>query len=504
MTERTRKKVVVATLLTVAALTLAYLSYAFAQRQMTRPRRAKNSKTITVKPGESFQQALDTAEPGEEIILTAGVAYTGNFVLPIKSGDAYVTVRSSRCDELPSGQRISPAQESLTAKLLTPNVSPVLLAPVRSHHFKFECITFTQGPTVGEFGYNLIQLGEGAAYEKQKSAADVPHHFEIDRCIIRARDDRTALQRGVTLNSAHTTIKNSYISDIKWAGVETQAVGGWNGPGPFVIENNYLEAAGINVLFGGAATPIPNLVPSDITIRNNRLYKRPEWQGRGYSVKNLFELKNARRVTFTGNDCENSWPDGQTGWAAVLNAFAEGPSSAVEDVMIASNIFRNIANGVNLRGMEATDKVPRMKRISIVDNLFEKMGAFSGEGKAFQVLSGSESLAFDHNTVRGRVTAVLILDALPGQLHKDLSFTNNVAPHGDYGVFGSGGSIAIAALNKFASEWSFAGNALYAKPNYVTQPYPPGNYFPSTENGVTSLRGTDGKPVGARTISHNE
>ena len=26
---------------------------------------------------------------------------------------------------------------------------------------------------------------------------------------------------------------------------------GWNGPGPFLIENNYLEAAGENIMFGG-------------------------------------------------------------------------------------------------------------------------------------------------------------------------------------------------------------------------------------------------------------
>jgi hypothetical protein len=381
---------------------------------------------------------------------------------------------------------------------MTPNVSPVLLAPVRSHHFKFECVTFTQAPAVKEWGYNLIQLGEGGPNENQKTLADVPHHFEFDRCIVRTRDERTSLQRGITLNSASTTVTNSYIAGIKWAGVETQAIGGWNGPGPFLIENNYLEAAGINVLFGGAVTPIPDLVPSDITIRNNRLYKRPEWQGKGFAIKNLLELKNARRVIFTGNDCENSWPDGQTGWAVILNAFADGPSSAVEDVEIVKNTFRNVSNGINLRGMDATDKATRMKRIKIADNLIENLGAFSGEGKAFQVLNGTEAVSFDHNTVRGHVSSVLLLDTLPGQIHKGLSFTNNLSPHGEYGLFGNGGSIAAAALDKFASDWSFAGNALYAKPDVVQQPYPPHNFFPRLESAASSLKGTDGQNVGVR------
>jgi hypothetical protein len=500
MNERGRKKILLTLLLVAGVLILAYLSYAVEQRQATRARRAAGSgaKTITVKPGQSFQSALDAAEAGDEIVLVAGTAYTGNFVLPKISGSAFVTVRSSRCSEIPAGERINPNQETLTATLMTPNVGPVLLAPARSHHYKFECLTFTQAPTVKDWGYNLIQLGEGSQDEHQKTLADVPHDFGFDRCIVRTRDDRTSLQRGITLNSASTTITNSFIAGIKWAGVETQAVAGWNGPGPFLIENNYLEAAGINILFGGAVTPIPNLVPSDIVIRNNRLYKRPEWQGKGFAVKNLLELKNARRVTITGNDCENSWPDGQTGWAVILNAFADGPSSAVEDVEISKNFFRNVSNGINLRGMDAADLATRMKRIKIADNLIENLGAFSGEGKAFQVLNGTEAVSFDHNTVRGHVSSVLILDALPGQVHKGLSFTNNLSPHGEYGLFGNGGSIAAAALDKFASGWSFAGNALYAKPDFVKQSYPPRNFFPKLESAALALKGTDGQPVGVR------
>jgi len=500
MNKRGGNKLLITLLLVGGVVILAYLSYAFAQQQATRPRRSggPGAKSITVKSGQSFQSALDAAEAGDEIVLTAGVSFTGNFVLPKKSGTSFITVRSSRCSEIPAGEKINPNQEALTATLMTPNVSPVLLAPARSHHFKFECLTFTQASTVKDWGYNLIQLGEGGANENQKTLADVPHHFEFDRCIVRTRDERTSLQRGITLNSAATTITNSYIAGIKWAGVETQAIAGWNGPGPFLIENNYLEAAGINILFGGAVTPIPNLVPSDITIRNNRLYKRPEWQGKGFAIKNLIELKNAQRVTITGNDCENSWPDGQTGWAVILNAFADGPSSAVEDVEIVKNTFRNVSNGINLRGMDTTDKAPRMKRIKIADNLIENLGAFSGEGKAFQVLNGTEAVSFDHNTVRGHVSSVLILDILPGQVHKKFSFTNNLSPHGEYGVFGNGGSIATDALNKFASEWTFAGNALYDKPDFVKQPYPPRNFFPRLESAALALKGTDGLQVGVR------
>ena len=65
--------------------------------------------------------------------------------------------------------------------------------------------------------------------------------------------------------------------------MDTQAIGGWNGPGPYLIENNYLEAAGENVMFGGADPTIPNLVPSDITLRLNHLIKPRSWQQADHS-----------------------------------------------------------------------------------------------------------------------------------------------------------------------------------------------------------------------------
>ena len=54
-------------------------------------------------------------------------------------------------------------------------------------------------------------------------------------------------KRGFTLNGTRITILNSYVSDIKAVNADSQAINGYNGAGPFTIENNYLEAAGENV-----------------------------------------------------------------------------------------------------------------------------------------------------------------------------------------------------------------------------------------------------------------
>ena len=88
------------------------------------------------------------------------------------------------------------------------------------------------------------------------------------------------------------------------------------GPGPFRIENNLLEGAGESLLFGGADPAIAGLVPSDIVIRRNLIRKPPAWRGR-WTVKNLLELKSARRVRIEANVLEHNWADAQNG-AAVL------------------------------------------------------------------------------------------------------------------------------------------------------------------------------------------
>src|SRR5205823_7269809 len=130
----------------------------------------------------------------------------------------------------------------------------------------------------------------------QTSLATVPSNLTLDRLYVHGDADR-GQKRAVALNSAQTTIVGCYVSDVKAIGQDSQAIAGWNGPGPYTIENNYLEAAGENIIFGGSDPAIPNLTPSDITVRGNHLTKQLIWRSQPtWNVKNLFELKNAQRV----------------------------------------------------------------------------------------------------------------------------------------------------------------------------------------------------------------
>ena len=111
------------------------------------------------------------------------------------------------------------------------------------------------------------------------------------------------------MNGAHQAVLGSYVSDFHELSADSQAIKGWTGPGPLLIENNYLEGAGENVIFGGADPSVVGLVPSDIVVRGNLLHKPLSWRWRKqrWSVKNLFELKSARRVLIENNSFVNNW-----------------------------------------------------------------------------------------------------------------------------------------------------------------------------------------------------
>ena len=67
---------------------------------------ASLAATIVVPSGGDLQAAINSAVPGDTIVLDAGGTYRGPFTLPKKSGDAYITIQSSRAGEITG--RVSP------------------------------------------------------------------------------------------------------------------------------------------------------------------------------------------------------------------------------------------------------------------------------------------------------------------------------------------------------------------------------------------------------------
>lgn len=232
-----------------------------------------HAATIEVKAGGDLQAAINTAQPGDTIVLAAGFTYVGNFLLGVKSGSSYITIRTADRPGLPASSiRVSPSHAPLLAKIRSNNAAAAVRTAPGAHHWRLQLLEF---PSTLEGYGDILQIGDGSS--AQTLPAHVPYGIELDRLYIHG-DPVMGQKRGVALNAADVGIRNCYISDIKAVGVDAQAIGGWNGPGPFMIENNYLEASGENMLLGGSDPAIPNLVSENVTFRYNYVSRPMAWR----------------------------------------------------------------------------------------------------------------------------------------------------------------------------------------------------------------------------------
>src|SRR5690349_10666474 len=82
--------------------------------------------THTVPAGGDLQAALDAAQPGDVITLAQGGIYVGNFRLPVKDGDRYITLRTGGTGLPGAGVRMSPHYAPRLAVIKSPNALPAL------------------------------------------------------------------------------------------------------------------------------------------------------------------------------------------------------------------------------------------------------------------------------------------------------------------------------------------------------------------------------------------
>jgi hypothetical protein len=428
---------------------------------------APAGRAVTVPAGGDLQAALNAAQAGDTIVLPARSTFRGSFTVPRTSGEGWIVIRSSAAGDLATGRRVTPADAPKMAKIVGgEGANAAIRTAPGAHHVRFVGIEFTVTP--GAYSTGLVRLGSG----DETSEAELPHHVIVERCWIHGDPGRGG-RRGIALNARHAAVVDSYVSDWKGDGDETQAIAGWNGAGPFKIVNNYLEAAGINLLFGGADPAIANLVPSDIEVRGNHFAKPLAWRGERWTVKNLFELKNARRVLVAGNVLEHTWGQAQSGTAVLIsprNQEGKAPWSVVEDVAFVENVVRGAASGVKISGRDDGQTSGRTRRIVIRNNLFEDIDGkkWNGDGRLFTLLSGTDSVAIEHNTAFPSGSIITV----DGEPNTGFVFRNNVTLSGEYGIKGSGAAAGEPTLRTFFPGARVEGNVFIGRDGAR---YPSGN-----------------------------
>jgi hypothetical protein len=204
-------------------------------------------------------------------------------------------------------------------------------------------------------------------------------------------------------------------------------------------------------------------------------------------VKNLFELKNARRVLIEGNLFERNWVQAQNGFAilfTVRNQSGGAPWSAVQDVTFRHNVLRSSSSGINILGRDNIHPSQQTARIWINNNLFLDIGGrWGGGGRLFQLLSGTTDVVIEHNTAR-QSGAVILAEGIANQ---NFVFRYNLLPH-TFGVIGTGTGVGLQTLSKYFPGAVFESNVLAGDPTKAKL-YPSGNHFPESLDavGFTSL-----------------
>jgi hypothetical protein len=476
------------------------------------------SRQVRVPAGASLQDAINAAQPGDELLLAPGATYVGNFLLPNKGAtSSWIVIRTDLSDAAigAAGTRMTPSRASSAnlAKILTPNIYSTITTNLGANHYRFTGVEI--GATASVAGMNVIvRFGENST--AQNSAATTANNLILDRTYVHG-SSTMQLNRCVMLNSATTAVVDSWLGDCHANGGESQAIVGWNGPGPYLIQNNHLEAGHEVIMFGGGSVTILNQSPSDITVRGNHITRPVAWKG-VWQVKNLIETKHARRVLIEGNVIENTWADAQAGFAFVMKSEDQNwdtPWTQSTDITIRYNRIRNVGNGFNIAANPSGAPAVPAARFVITDNVLENVnvGSFTGEGRSFQLIGGLADIVLMHNTVvsaSGYTSSATTFASLP--VVQRLVVHSNVLHHGAYGIKGDNVGEGTPTLTTYATGFLTTNNAIAN--GGVASSYPANNFFPATlgsigfvdlANGNYRLsassayvgKGYDGRDIGA-------
>jgi len=535
---------------------------------------------INVNAGGDLQSALDSAQCGDTIQLQAGATFTGLFTVPAKGCDAkhWIIIRTSSPDSgLPGEwQRVTPCYAGVRSLLGRPAYScskPTnVLAKVEMQQTGCGPFQLADGANFYRFIGLEITRQDGiqgsAALISNQGTAD---HIIVDRSWLHGNPQDETSNGFAMKGGTYIAVVNSYFNDFHCISLgsctDSHAVSGGigdNQDGPFKIQNNFLEAAGEAVMFGGGPA---TKSPTDITVTNNHFWKPWQWMkgndpfvggadGNPFIVKNHFELKNAVRVLVEANLMENSWGGfTQTGYAILLNPKNQNekdgqnvcPLCQVTDVTVryvrSSHAGGGIvmATALSASGKNGGGAALAGARMSIHDVVLDDLSSsYVGAGNAFAI--GNEWPENPLNTITiNHVTAFpdpgthmfFVGDKIATAPMYGFVFTNNLIVTGRYPIWSTGGgpancaytNVPITTLTNCFTTYTFANNGLITPPaRYGPSSWPANNMFAPTVDYVQFTNfnngnggnyqllpsspyknlGTDGKDLGADIVGLNK
>lgn len=309
-----------------------------------------------------LQAAIDAASFGDVIEIAGGQTISVGATPPtLRNKGACTTpivIRSSKVTNLTPGARVMRTETANLATIYADTGSYTAFAAEQGAEcYRFHGIEFTAHSSFPA-SRALLTFGTQTPtsnYVGDSAESQLPGNISVEQCLFHGHPTTSAgPRRGILAHTRKLEIENSTIYDIKLNGNESNAIGGWNGKGPFFIRNNHLEAGSITTLFGGAQPTISGVRANGVFVYGNHYYRPWTWRRRtkttdpsgqcnsdsnggeywqntangtywncvggtwtsiasgaypagDFYQKNIFELKNAERVDVEGNYFENAW-----------------------------------------------------------------------------------------------------------------------------------------------------------------------------------------------------
>ena len=496
----------------------------------TRP--VPTGSTVAIHSGDNLQAKYNAATCGQDLVLDDGATFTGAFVFNKQcSAPNWILVEGTGCN---AGTVAIPRYATSS----TTNAGTLIAAPAMTHYATVRStigvppLSTTDGSNIpGKYNYfgclevsssvsqgSLVSITNGLA---ESLASQFGDHLMFDRLYVHglAASGTVQMSRGFLVTGGNISIINSYVSQI-YSGADSQAILLAYGPGPYLIQNNFLSSSteiimsggtgatpgysctiaaspapttttatvntcinaasgsvttpvvGTNVMFktsnsaptyaaknwttitantGGALTftAIPSapvsgavkiiwgMIPADITVAKNYLYKLPSWNpsdpsydGVTRSSKNFMESKYGVRWAITGNAMVNSWDNGQAS-AFNFNSNDQNGDCAwcvSSDINLSNNVIKNIAGDFAIIASQdyAGNCPGALARVLISNNLFWVPGAspfIASGGKLFSLVGnsgtcetpggGADSVQIIHNHMLGAGANMQLASGLP-------------------------------------------------------------------------------------------
>lgn len=373
-----------------------------------------------VKVGEDLQAVLDNLNGATEVRLQPG-NYSGNFILR-KHNNPLVTICADA--EVPLA-RVTPSNSANMARFLPKNAfNPELTMDDGVKNYCLRGLEFLPNTVAPD--RDLVVLGR----LNMNAAEQIPDNVKVDRCYFHGHEQLGG-HRGLMFNVTHGVVSQCYFEKFIEKGRDSQAVAICLG-GPYNIVDNYMEASGENLIFGGSDPKIPSEMPRNVVVQNNYFFKPLEWKTQfPSSVKNLFEIKNGSNFVISGNRFENCWTDAQSGHGVVItirNQNNTAPWSTINNVLFKNNVILGVTGfAVNTLGLDDTNPSVRGFGIQFFNNWMKAKGGII-------VNNGFLQMECKHNTfeVTNSILSFTGLDDITG-----LRFIDNVANSGAYGIVGA-------------------------------------------------------------------